>query len=154
MAGNLRIYYSIFMSNIRLTKTYHYAEKFEKFKFYVHRTWSYINEALNKRTRNYFLDFMFDGIEKNKKNTLKIESTHDSQVLVKTYIKNRLQCQNYSWYVSETDHNMFLLSQCVEATDVLNIILTCPKTSLLTHQKTQEHQTSGVYPWFHSMSGN
>ena len=69
LASNLRLYNAILKKNIRLTKMNNYAEKFEKYKLDMHRTWSTITEALNKNEKKdaYPNYFMVDGFKTDSK---------------------------------------------------------------------------------------
>ena len=69
LSNDLRIYNSILKKNIRLAKSDYYAKNFDEYKFNIRRTWSTINDVLNKnKKRDSFPNFfVINGNKTNSK---------------------------------------------------------------------------------------
>ena len=125
LSNNLRLYNSILKRNIRLTRTDYYAEKFEKYKLDIRRTWSIINEALNKsQKKDYFPNyFIVDGNKTNCKTNI-ANSFNSFFANIGKKLSDKINCDTrntINTYLKQNIISSFAF-ECVEVNDVLKII--------------------------------
>ena len=92
LSNNLRIYNSILKKNIRLAKSEYYTKKFDEYKFNIRRTWSTINDVLNKnKNRDSFPNFfMINGNKTNSKQ--EIASSFSFFANIGKHLSNKIHC--------------------------------------------------------------
>ena len=125
LSNNLRLNNSILKRNIRLTKTDYYAEKFEKYKLNIRRTWSTINEALNKsEKKDYFPNyFIVDGNKTNCKTNI-ANSFNSFLANIGKNLSDKIHCDTrntINTYLKQNIISSFAF-ECVLVNDVLKII--------------------------------
>ena len=125
LSNNLRIYNSILKKNIRLAKSEYYTKKFDEYKFNIRRTWSTINDVLNKnKNRDSFPNFfMINGNKTNSKQEI-ASSFNSFFANIGKHLSNKIHCDTpntINTYMKQKIISSFEF-QCIDGTAVHKII--------------------------------